>query len=98
MRRISTALATIAMVTTASPSFAQDDSGAGFGAVVGGLVGGAIGAAVSGRSPRAGNFVSDGGGKGKGGGLGQHKQGAAAFKGPEAGNGKSGQGRRKQGK
>ncbi len=108
MRRITTALATVAALTVTSPTLAQDSPG--FGALVGGLVGGVIDAATAGRRPRGGDFVPGGGGGAAGhasgsrggtsqAGGGQHRQaqaGGGERKAPQAGGG--GQVRRKPGK
>ena len=104
MRRISTTLVVVAVLTAATPTFAQDAPSPGFGALVGGLVGGAIDAATAGRRPRAGDLVPGGGGEAghKGGGHaggGEHRQaqaGGGEHKAPQAGGG--GQVRRKPGK
>ncbi len=105
MRRTTTALAIAALLTGATPTFAQDSPG--FGALVGGLVGGAVDAATAGRRPRGGDFVPSGGAghnaDGHAGGAqaggGQHRQaqaGGGEHKGPQGGGG--GQVHRKQGK
>ena len=103
MRRITAALAVIALTGAANPCLAQDNDGPGFGALVGGLVGGAIGAAVDRRAPRAGDFIpgAGGGGKGKsGGGEGQHGHAAGGGAAQHGGAHAGGQGapRRKAGK
>lgn len=95
MRRLLMVLSTLLPLASVSPSFAQEDTGAGLGALVGGLVGGAVGAAVSGRAPRGVDLIpghsGGGGGKAKAGGGATH----AAAPGGHAGNG---QVHRKQGK
>ncbi len=99
MHRISMVLATLVVLSSAAPSLAQEDTGAGFGALVGGLVGGAIGAAVSGRAPRAADLIpghpGGGGARGKGGGGAAHGGAHAA---PAAAHAGGGQVRRKPGK
>ena len=78
MLRISAALAMVAVLTAATPSFSQDAPNPGFGALIGGLVGVAIDAATAGRRPRGGDFVPGGGSSGKSagkaGGSGQHRE------------------------
>lgn len=107
MRRTNAALVTIAVLSAATPTFAQESPG--FGALVGGLVGGAIDAATAGRRPRGGDFVpggSGGGGSHAGsghagaaqGGGGQHRQAQAGGGEHKAAQGGGGQVHRKPGK